>query len=301
MVLEAYFDDSGEDEQSVGGCVANADSWASFEPAWRAVLDQFYVEWFHARREHRKPGFPPMDEAERDEFRQALVGVLQDHVGVSVSRAVSGGAERWGGYVCVIVPPGSVDMLGLLDKADRVTHRQGKPQPGSSSQRFTEDIIALSNDPYGHCLQQAFGMAETTRLHTALSLVASVQLRGRHVSDDQLPHLSTSRPARYLGRTVGLGQRQPRFDQEGTAGVRELDSTARAMQETDPELALETTNLMTQRWLCDMKAPCRSTEVQLFRDGDEIAEVAKFHGCNDIAGVSIGARRKYWTARRRVA
>jgi len=161
VVLEAYFDDSGEDEQSVGGCVANADSWASFEPAWRAVLDQFYVEWFHARREHRKPGFPPMDEAERDEFRQALVGVLQDHVGVSVSHAVSGGAARWGGYVCVIVPPGSVDMLGRLDKADRVTHRQGKPQPGSRSQRFTEDIIALSNDPYGHCLQQAFGMAAT--------------------------------------------------------------------------------------------------------------------------------------------
>ena len=167
-MLKAYFDDSGKNEQSVGGCVADLDSWASFEPAWRAVLDQFHIEWYHAvdfegygpaRKEHQKSNFPPMEDAERAEFRHALVGVLQDHVGVSVSHAVSVSAGRWGGYVCAIVPPDSVAMLEHLDEADRVTNRLGKPQPRSRNERLTEDIVAHSNDPYGHCLQQAFGMA----------------------------------------------------------------------------------------------------------------------------------------------
>src|SRR5437016_3836029 len=61
------------------------------------------------------------------------------------------------------------------------------------------------------------------------------------------------------------------------------------MEETDPEVALETTNLLTERRLRDMKAPRRSTEVQLLRDGDEVAKVTKFHPRNDIAIVSIGA------------
>jgi hypothetical protein len=68
------------------------------------------------------------------------------------------------------------------------------------------------------------------------------------------------------------------------------------MEETDAEVALEPTNLLTERRLRHVKAPRGSTEVQLFRHGDEIAEVPKFHGRNDIAVVSIGARHKYWTA-----
>jgi hypothetical protein len=100
-----------------------------------------------------------------------------------------------------------------------------------------------------------------------------VQLRGRHVSDDQVPDFPARRPARDLGRTVRLRQRQSRLHEEGTAGVRELDSTARPMEESEPELALEATNLLTERRLGDMQAPRRSSEVQVFRDGDEIAKV----------------------------
>jgi hypothetical protein len=105
-----------------------------------------------------------------------------------------------------------------------------------------------------------------------------IQLRGRHVSDDQLPGLPTGRPARDLRRTVRLGERQPRFDKEGSAGVRQLDSTARPMEEADAEFMLEATNLLTERRLRDVKAPGSSTEVQFFRHRDEIAEVPKFHG-----------------------
>lgn len=50
------------------------------------------------------------------------------------------------------------------------------------------------------------------------------------------------------------------------------------MEETDAKVALEATNLLTERRLGDVKTPRRSTEVQLFRDRDEIAEVPKFHG-----------------------
>jgi len=49
------------------------------------------------------------------------------------------------------------------------------------------------------------------------------------------------------------------------------------MEETDAEVALEPANLLTERRLRDMKAPRRSTEVQLFCDGDEVAKVTKFH------------------------
>jgi hypothetical protein len=98
------------------------------------------------------------------------------------------------------------------------------------------------------------------------------------VSDDQLPGLPTGRPARDLRRTVRLGERQPRLDKEGSAGVRQLDSTARPMEEADAEFMLEATNLLTERRLRDVKAPGGSTEVQFFRHRDEIAEVPKFHG-----------------------
>ena len=52
-------------------------------------------------------------------------------------------------------------IAGIDPGLRRVDGRCPLPQPGSRSQRFTEDVIALSNDPYGHCLQQAFGMAAT--------------------------------------------------------------------------------------------------------------------------------------------
>jgi hypothetical protein len=98
------------------------------------------------------------------------------------------------------------------------------------------------------------------------------------VPDDQLPDLPAGRPACDLRRALRLGQRQPRFDKESSARVRQLDSTARPMEQADAEVILEATNLLTARRLGVLKAPRGSTEVQLFRDRDKIAEVPKFHG-----------------------
>ena len=97
------------------------------------------------------------------------------------------------------------------------------------------------------------------------------------MANDQVSDLPASRPARDLRRTVRLGQRQPRFDEERSACVRQLDSTARPMEEADAEVTLEATNLLTERRLRDVKTLRGSTEMQFFRHGDEIAEAPKLH------------------------
>ncbi len=97
------------------------------------------------------------------------------------------------------------------------------------------------------------------------------------MSDDQVPDLSTGRPACNLGRTCRLGQRRACLDKERSARVRKEDATARPMEEGNAKIAFERTNLLTQRWLRDVKALRGSTEVTLFRDGDEVSEVSELH------------------------
>src|SRR5262245_2545947 len=109
-MLKLYLDDSGSDDKSVGGCVATVASWNALESAWRHVLDEFHVEWFHAvdfeaapghgRNEHRECGFPPMSDSERRAFRLKLVETLQSHIGIPLTGPVGGNGARWGGYLC---------------------------------------------------------------------------------------------------------------------------------------------------------------------------------------------------------
>jgi hypothetical protein len=104
-----------------------------------------------------------------------------------------------------------------------------------------------------------------------------IELGGCHVADDQLSNLSTRRAARDLSRMFRLGQRRSGFDEKGAPRVRELDSAVRSMEEADAEVLLEAADLLTERRLRDVKALRGSTEVQLFRDGDEVPEVAELH------------------------
>jgi hypothetical protein len=104
-----------------------------------------------------------------------------------------------------------------------------------------------------------------------------VQLGGGHVSDDELPDLSTGRSARNLCRACRLSQRRSRFDKERSARVRQEDAAARPMEEGNAEIAFEYADLLTQRWLRDVKAPRGSTEVALFSHGDEVPEVPELH------------------------
>jgi len=43
----------------------------------------------------------------------------------------------------------------------RLQGQRGKPQPATRHERFREDVISLSHDHYGHCLQRVFYLAAT--------------------------------------------------------------------------------------------------------------------------------------------
>jgi hypothetical protein len=63
-----------------------------------------------------------------------------------------------------------------------------------------------------------------------------------------------------------VGERQPRFNQEGSAGIGQLNSAVGPIEETHAEFPFEATNLLTQWRLRDVQALRGSTEVQLVRD-----------------------------------
>jgi len=169
-VLKLYLDDSGKHEQSVGGCIADAKSWEAYESAWQSVLDAFHVEWFHAvdfeapvgrgRDEHLRTGYSAMTHTKRDNLRSALADVLQAHIGIPIAEAMKGGLSRWGGYICSIIPRGAVRMKKDMKQRDR-EGQHGRRQPTSRRERFREDVISLSQDHYGHCLQRALYLAAT--------------------------------------------------------------------------------------------------------------------------------------------
>lgn len=104
-----------------------------------------------------------------------------------------------------------------------------------------------------------------------------IELGGGHVADDQLPRLATGGLARDVRRPLRLGESQSRFDQEGSACVRQFNSAVCPVEEAKVEFPFEATNLLTEWRLRDVEALCGSTEVQLFRDSDEIAEMTKLH------------------------
>jgi hypothetical protein len=97
------------------------------------------------------------------------------------------------------------------------------------------------------------------------------------MADDQLPSLATGCLARDVRRPLRLGESQPRFDQEGSAGICQLNSAVCPIEEANAEFPLEATNLLTQWRLRDVQALRGATEVQLFRDSEEIAEMTKLH------------------------
>ena len=77
---------------------------------------------------------------------------------------------------------------------------------------------------------------------------------------------------------LGLGQDRLGIDQERAAGVGQADAARMADEQRRVDLALERADLLAERRLLHMQLLGRAGDVALMRDGDEIAEVAKFHG-----------------------
>jgi hypothetical protein len=88
-----------------------------------------------------------------------------------------------------------------------------------------------------------------------------------------LPDLPTGRAGRDLRRPLRLRERQSCFEEERATRVRQRHSALRPIEEADAEVTLETANLLTEWWLRDVQAFRGATEMQLFRDGHEVAEV----------------------------
>ena len=69
----------------------------------------------------------------------------------------------------------------------------------------------------------------------------------------------------------------PRLLEQSPSGNGERDASLGAVEQPDPELEFELADLLADRGLRDMQALCRTAEVQLLRDGDEIPQVPEFH------------------------
>ena len=66
--------------------------------------------------------------------------------------------------------------------------------------------------------------------------------------------------------------------QEGAAGVGQADAARMAHEQGGVDLALERADLLAERRLLHAQLLGRARDVALMGDGDEVAEMAQFHG-----------------------
>lgn len=104
-----------------------------------------------------------------------------------------------------------------------------------------------------------------------------VQLGGCHVADQELPRFSTRSAAGDFSRVLRLCERRSSLQEKGAPGVSELNAAVRPIEEPHAQVLFEPTDLLTEGRLCDVNALRGSTEVEFFRNRDEVPEVTKLH------------------------
>ncbi len=82
-------------------------------------------------------------------------------------------------------------------------------------------------------------------------------------------------PAGTLHRSAGRLDRDPAVLEQDGAGRGQGDPAAGAIEQPDAELALELADSRREGWLGQAQAGRRPGEVELFGDGDEVAEFAQ--------------------------
>jgi hypothetical protein len=99
LTLRFYLDESGDSadpaEKMIGvaGCIAPLGAWLAFEPAWKAVLDEYGIKSSRLSAIMNSSGeFRDWADSKRNEFLQRLMSVLEEHV------------TPHGGYVGVVMP-----------------------------------------------------------------------------------------------------------------------------------------------------------------------------------------------------
>ena len=83
----------------------------------------------------------------------------------------------------------------------------------------------------------------------------------------------------FLGMSRGFGRMTCLHDQlsclfkEGVSRLGQLDSALVAHKERDAQILFQVTDLTAQGWLRDVQLLSGFSEVEVFRDGDEISNV----------------------------
>jgi len=122
--------------------------------------------------------------------------------------------------------------------------------------------------------------ARVARGERAKDIDEDLRIRGAGHRDDQLAELADS--VRDVCGVLGLRQDDPRFGDEHPARLGELDLPLGPVEERHAQLLLELSNLLTERWLTDVKALRCLSEVQRIGDGNGVAKMAKFHSASFV-------------------
>ncbi len=104
----------------------------------------------------------------------------------------------------------------------------------------------------------------------------NVYLRRRPATDRESPDFSTRGLVGNLHGVIGVAQDVACLLQKQAAGLGHRDRAPVSAEQLDAKLALEILNLVGEWRLRDVETIRGSAKVQLFGNGDEVAEVAKF-------------------------
>lgn len=88
--------------------------------------------------------------------------------------------------------------------------------------------------------------------------------------DDQSPGLSICRALSGQHRFVRLREDEACLLHEDSACVCEMNAVFHPVEEWDPQLLLQFSNLSAERWLGHVQTLGRTAEVELLGDGDEV-------------------------------
>jgi len=100
--------------------------------------------------------------------------------------------------------------------------------------------------------------------------------RRDRIRDPQLTAEPTTGLARVSHGDIELRERRARLGEKDLACRRERDLPLSTREELDADLALQLTDLLTERRLSGFEPLRGPAEIQLLGDGDEVPEMAQF-------------------------
>ena len=114
---------------------------------------------------------------------------------------------------------------------------------------------------------------------------------GRHEAERELA-LDLADAARHGLHVLGARQHVACVAVEEAAGFGELERACAALEQRGAQLLFQLLDLPAQRGLGDEQALGRAGEIALFGNGDEVAQMAEFHGLTPPEKHALEGTRK---------